>query len=760
MISFNRMRVSTRLATAGVTVLIGLALIAGYTLMSIKSDALAAHRERLSDLVEVAAGVVATYQTLENEKVLSREEAQRQAKDALRPLRFSGADYFFVFDFEGRAVVSANPDYEGKGFLGKTDAAGFKLWDAIVEKGKAGEGYIDYVYPRPGQTKSEPKLAYVVGIPEWQWILGTGVYIDDVDKVVAKEAIRYGLISFLILVVVALIGFLVARSILTQLGGEPLDAAASLKKIAQGDLSEDIALASGDTTSLLAALKQMQESLVRLVGEIAEVVHASTNGDFSQRIDLSDKQGFGRKIGSELNHLVETTEVGLNDATRVANALAVGDLSQSITRDYPGSFDQMKIGVNGTVAALTEVVTEIRRLVDAAGRGDFSMRLEVAGKQGFGKDIAQLLNELSDTTDVGLKDVIRVVKAMGDGDLTQSITKEYPGLFGETTSGVNATLGRLKELIGQIQESAGTINTAAREIASGNSDLSQRTEEQASSLEETASSMEELTSTVKQNADNARQANLLASGARDAATQGGERVNEAVNSMQAITESAEKISNIISVIDGIAFQTNILALNAAVEAARAGEQGRGFAVVAAEVRSLAQRSAAAAKEIKALIQEDEAAILAGSKLVREAGESMGEIVSQVKRVSDLIAEISAASDEQTSGIEQVNQAIIQMDDVTQQNASLVEEAAAAAESLEEQSQQLARVVRAFNVDQAAGAASLETAPKPPTSAREPRSPQAVSTPRGSAGRRVTAVRKAAVVVPAQLQGTEDEWEEF
>ncbi|KAG0923828.1 hypothetical protein G6F32_014130 [Rhizopus arrhizus] len=209
--------------------------------------------------------------------------------------------------------------------------------------------------------------------------------------------------------------------------------------------------------------------------------------------------------------------------------------------------------------------------------------------------------------------------------------------------------------------------------------------------------MEELTSTVRQNAEHARQANQLAIGAQGVASQGGEVVGQVVTTMSAIEASSKKIAEIISVIDGIAFQTNILALNAAVEAARAGEQGKGFAVVAGEVRSLAQRSAQAAKEIKGLIEDSVTKVGAGSQQVERAGATMQEIVSSVKRVTDIMGESSAAAEEQSSGIDQANRAVAQMDEVTQQNAALVEEAAAAASSLETQAQRLQGAVSAFRL---------------------------------------------------------------
>ena len=256
----------------------------------------------------------------------------------------------------------------------------------------------------------------------------------------------------------------------------------------------------------------------------------------------------------------------------------------------------------------------------------------------------------------------------------------------------------LATIVGDVRVGTDTIATASSQIAAGNLDLSSRTEQQASSLEATTSSMEELTGTVKQNADNARQANQLAVSAADVALKGGTVVAQVVDTMGSIKASSRKIVDIIGVIDGIAFQTNILALNAAVEAARAGEQGRGFAVVAAEVRNLAQRSAGAAKEIKSLIDDSVEQVDVGSKLVEQAGQTMAEIVTSVRRVTDIMGEVTAASQEQSVGIEQLNQAIAQMDEVTQQNAALVEQAAAAAESLQDQSAQLALAVSVFRLD--------------------------------------------------------------
>jgi len=290
-----------------------------------------------------------------------------------------------------------------------------------------------------------------------------------------------------------------------------------------------------------------------------------------------------------------------------------------------------------------------------------------------------------------------VSSAVG-GDLTVLIPLAGKiGNIEKLCGGINTLLASVGQLVGQVQAATSEVQAGAEEISKGNGNLSQRTEEQASSLEETASSMEEMTSTVKQTADNAGQANQLAIAARQQAEKGGAVVSAAVAAMSQINTSSKKIADIIGVIDEIAFQTNLLALNAAVEAARAGEQGRGFAVVASEVRSLAGRSASAAKEIKALINDSVGKVEEGSKLVDESGRALGEIVTSVKKVTDIVSEIAAGTQEQSSGIEQVNKAVMQMDEATQQNAALVEQAAAASQAIVDQAQSLNALVARYTV---------------------------------------------------------------
>jgi methyl-accepting chemotaxis protein len=307
------------------------------------------------------------------------------------------------------------------------------------------------------------------------------------------------------------------------------------------------------------------------------------------------------------------------------------------------------------------------------------------------------------------REIQAIVFAVNDGDLKKRIPLEgKSGFYESLATGINQLADNMSEIVGRVKVTAAEVARSAAEISQGNTDLSQRTEEQASSLEETASSMEEMTSTVRQNADNAGRANQLAVAARDQAENGGVVVAKAVKAMAEIDGASKKIADIIGVIDEIALQTNLLALNAAVEAARAGELGRGFAVVASEVRSLAGRSATAAREIKVLIQDSRKKVDEGSSLVTDSGNTLEQLVSAVKQVSDIIAEIAAASQEQSSGIDQVNKAVMQLDAMTQQNSALVEEASAASASMADQAWALAEMMDKYHVSQegvAAGSAA-------------------------------------------------------
>jgi methyl-accepting chemotaxis protein len=520
-----------------------------------------------------------------------------------------------------------------------------------------------------------------------------------VERGTAREAAatRANLVIFgsglLAVALAILLGSLIRRSLQRQLGGEPAYAAEVVRRIAAGDLEQEVRVAA-QGNSLLHDMRRMQERLRSFVAAQLELASRHDAGDIDHRIDASSLPGAYGRMADAVNAVAAGHLAVQARMADIAGAYAQGDFSVDMDR-LPGQKARITAAMDEVKRNLSAIKDDILRLSAAAGRGDFSERGDPARYRFAFAEMVQALNQLMEQADAGLTDVGRILAALAHGDLTETCEARYQGAFGRLADDANSTVAQLASIVAQIGAATSTITTAAAEIAAGNSDLSARTETQAASLEETASSMEELTSTVRQNAESSRAARQLAVGAAEIAGRGGSVVGQVVTTMEAISASSRRIEDIIGVIDGIAFQTNILALNAAVEAARAGEQGRGFAVVASEVRALAGRSADAAKEIKSLIAESVATVGSGSQLVREAGETMQEIVQAVQKVTDLIAEIAAASDEQRAGIEQVNQTVVQMDQVTQQNAALVEQASAAARALEEQAHALAAAVARF-----------------------------------------------------------------
>ena len=510
----NQLSVTSKLWLLTFISILGLISVSAY--MAVDEYQQSRHdREKLvRHTVEAASGVLLWAYKLETSGTLPRDQAQALAKQAMALMRYNRDEYFWINDMQTKIIMHPiKPELEGKSGSAIRDPNGVAVFEAFVEKvRKDRAGLVEYLWPKPGRDVPVGKISYVQGFEPWGWVVGSGLYVDDLRD-------------------------------------------------------EFLANARGLAVAVLIA--------AFIVGWIALVI--------------------SRSIGR-----------GIGNAIQVVNAMAQGDLTVTIHPEGKDEVARLLQSMAAMQTSLTAVVTTVRH-----------------GSEG--------------------------------------------------------------------------VATASAEIAQGNNDLSARTESQASALEETAASMEQLSATVNQNADSARQANQLALSASSVAVKGGEVVSQVVETMKGINDSSRKIADIIQVIDGIAFQTNILALNAAVEAARAGEQGRGFAVVASEVRSLAGRSAEAAKEIKSLISASVVRVEHGTSLVDQAGVTMTEVVSSIKRVTDLMGEISAASSEQSAGVSQVGEAVSQMDQATQQNAALVEEMAAAAGSLKSQASDLVQVVAVFKL---------------------------------------------------------------
>jgi methyl-accepting chemotaxis protein len=503
--------------------------------------------------------------------------------------------------------------------------------------------------------------------------------------------------------------------------------------IAAGHYHNPIEVESIDEAGqVLRALNDMQAQLREQIE--AERAQAAENARIRQALDKVSTSVVLADAAHKIIYLNETAESTFSRAqTEIRKSLPDFE-----ARDLLGA----------SLDVLSSEPLAQRRTLETLSGGDIEERAlggctfrmvanPVLSREG--ERIGTVMEWTDRTPEVAVeKEMQGMLAAVLDGDLRRRISVEgKTAFFAVLTHAVNRLADNMGEIVAKVKRAAGEVYRGAEEISQGNANLSQRTEEQSSSLEETASSMEQMTSTVKQNADNAGQANQLAIAAREQAEKGGTVVAKAVRAMADINDSSKKIADIIGVIDEIAFQTNLLALNAAVEAARAGEQGRGFAVVASEVRNLAGRSATAAKEIKELIQDSVKKVGDGSVLVTQSGQTLEQIVSAVKKVSDIVAEIAAASREQSSGIEQVNRAVMQMDELTQQNAALVEQATAASQAMAQQAGELNQMMGRYELAEAL--VRVGSAPAP---AQSDRAGSAGSTARSAASSAQSERRRA------------------
>ena len=686
----NNLKVGTKLALGFAITLILLIVIAVLSVMRFQA---------LSDDIELVVNDRLPKLTAANDVIDSLNIIARTMRNSLLVKTPEEVEQEFTRLVAARKIIGERIDQMSTTFNTAEGRAMLqKLIDARTAYVPAQEKFIEMVKAGRRDDATEFMLteirrqqnAYVASVDELIKYLTELTAKNGAASVEQAQSARTLVLtlSAAAILLALLFATLITRS-LTRPISQVVDA---VRKMAAGDMNFELkSTAKDEVAEVMRSVTAAQASVQALIADANTLSTAAIEGRLATRADASRHQGDFRKIVEGVNQTLDAVIGPLNVAANYVDRISKGDIPEKITDNYNGDFNTIKNNLNTCITAVNKLVEDANMLSAAAVAGKLETRADTAQHQGDFRRIVEGVNETLDAVVSPIQDVQRVMGAMSQGDMTQTITQAYQGDFAVLKDAINDTIGKLSETIAQIITAADALSNASGQVSATAQSLSQASSEQAASVEETTASLEQMTASVNQNTENAKITDNMATKSAKEAGEGGEAVGKTVDAMKSIADK-------IGIIDDIAYQTNLLALNAAIEAARAGEHGKGFAVVAAEVRKLAERSQVAAQEIGEL---------AGSsvKMAERAGNLLDEMVPSIQKTSDLVQEIASASQEQSTDVAQINSAMGQLNKATQQNASASEELAATAEELGGQAGQLQQLMEFFSVDGAQGSRS-------------------------------------------------------
>ncbi len=671
---------------------------------------------------------------------MTLEEAQARAKEAVKFMRFDGKNYFFVYDFEKMVIQPVSPERENKPlefFKDDKDKKYLEEGAALCKKQK--EGFIYYFKAKPKTDIPLEKLSYMKLYEPWGWIIGAGIYTDDVDEDFAaiKTTLYLGFIIFLGIFLV-LLYIIFKRGIvkpIRELSQVAID-------VSDGDLNTKVAYTANDEIGILSdSFRKMIANIRLMTEETQKAADLAGEGVLDYRSDVTQFNGAYREVLASFNNTIDNIINPLKITADYIQQISQGRIPAKLTENFKGYFNELKHNLNQCIDSINTLISESQTLSKNATEGNLSSKADINKVQGdyqkvikgindtieaiispinesvqvlklmadgnlsvrvhgdYKGEHAIIKNALNTTMDMlPLEETIEVMEQMATGDLTRKMSGDYKGDSLKLKVAVNNTIDSMSEILSQVINTVEEVTRGAMQVSDASTALSQGATEQAASLEEITSSTSEVGSQTRLNAQNAGLANSLADEANNLASKGNIEMQKLDTAMGEINESSKNISKIIKVIDEIAFQTNLLALNAAVEAARAGRHGKGFAVVAEEVRNLASRSANAAKETAELIEHSIKTVEAGIDLTSKTTGALGEITNSTTKVAGIINEINISSNEQAQAIAQINEGLSQIDKVTQTNTASAEESASASEQLSSQANNLRKLITRFRLN--------------------------------------------------------------
>jgi methyl-accepting chemotaxis protein len=644
-----------------------------YILPSYEEHLFEEKRTATRQVVQVAAAVIEKYQKLESSGVLSTADAQQKALNELKEVRYNESDYFWINDTGPKMIMHPiKPALDGKDLSGFKDPNGLHLFVEFVNVCKKdGKGFVDYMWEKPGHSVPQPKVSFVQMDKKWNWIIGSGIYVDDVNDEISAFTSRILIFLAVIVSIIFFVGYVFAKL-------------------------------------LVKPIRQLETVANRVAaGEVDIVLESSTNDEI------------GKLNKSFIEMIANIKESSLH-----AEHISEGNLDIEI--NPKSEKDVLSLSLKKVVSNVKNLVSDVNSLSESAIEGKLSARINEAKHQGEYKKVIIGFNETLNAISSPFNETIKILKVLASGDMTSRMTSECKGDYNIIKQNINAVAGELSDALRKVNEVIQATASAANQISSSAEEMAAGAQEQSSQANEVASAVEEMTKTIFETSKNTSAAAQASKSAGNFAKEGGKAVKETIEGMNRIAEvvtqsavtvqelgkNSDQIGEIVQVIDDIADQTNLLALNAAIEAARAGEQGRGFAVVADEVRKLAERTTKATKEIATMIsqiQSDTAQAVKvmhsgksevekGKLLAEKAGGSIDDIILGADKVADIITQVAAASEEQSSASEQIGKNIEAINQVTQETAGGIQQIAQASEDLSRLTITLQELISKFKLD--------------------------------------------------------------